>query len=106
MGRKGPAMPLGAGADKRRLAALLEAQPSKTPLLGQVSTEDPEMPQAFGGHICFPRVCVMCQLWKPGDLNCRACLRADNEEEEKAKGIIKPRGKAQKTSQTSERSLR
>ena len=48
MGRKGPAMPLGAGADKRQLAALLEAQPSKTPLLGQVSTEDPEMPQAFG----------------------------------------------------------
>ena len=35
-------MPLGLGADKRQLAALLEAEPSKTPLLGQVSTENPE----------------------------------------------------------------
>lgn len=58
MGQKGPAMPLGAGADKRQLAALLEAQPSKTPLLGQVSTEDPETaPGLWGSYLLSTCLC-------------------------------------------------
>ena len=51
-------MPLGLGADKRRLAALLEAEPSKTPLLGQVSTENPETaPGLLGSYLLSMCLC-------------------------------------------------
>ena len=55
-GQKKPAMPPGLGG--RQKIALLEAQNSKTPLLGQVSTENPKTaPGLRGSHLLSTWLC-------------------------------------------------